>query len=79
MKFTYNGEDERVFPTISLTVAPGDTFDAPDDFVAPDVVPSGTAVISNKVSDVAMETPIVVESATPAVDNTLEPTPTVGE
>jgi hypothetical protein len=36
-KFTYTGNDERVFPTISTTVQPNDTFDAPDDFSAPDV------------------------------------------
>jgi len=33
-KFTYNGSDERVFPSISVTVQPGDSFDAPDDFSA---------------------------------------------
>jgi len=38
--FTYTGEDERSFPTISTTVEPGDKFDAPDDFSAPDVSPS---------------------------------------
>ena len=40
MKYKYNGSDERVFPTISLTVEAGDTFDAPDDFSAPDVSPT---------------------------------------
>jgi hypothetical protein len=40
MKFTYNGSDERVFPTISLVVEAGDTFEAPDDFSAPDVAPN---------------------------------------
>ena len=33
-KFQYNGEDERDFPTLGITVKQGDTFDAPDDFVA---------------------------------------------
>ena len=33
-KFTYNGSDERVFPSISVVVEPGDIFDAPDDFSA---------------------------------------------
>ena len=37
MKFTYTGSDERTFPSISVTVSPGDTFDAPDDFDAADV------------------------------------------
>lgn len=33
-KFQYNGEDERVFPTLGITVKEGDSFDAPDDFSA---------------------------------------------
>jgi hypothetical protein len=32
MKFTYNGTDERTFPTLALVVKPGDSFEAPDDF-----------------------------------------------
>ena len=40
MKFTYKGEGERVFPTISVVVDTGDSFDAPDDFSAPDVTSS---------------------------------------
>lgn len=39
-QFKYNGSDERVFPTISVTVNAGEIFDAPDDFDAPDVSPS---------------------------------------
>jgi hypothetical protein len=38
-KFTYNGSDERVFPSISVIVEPGDTFEAPDDFSAFNVSP----------------------------------------
>ena len=33
-KFTYNGTDEREFPSIAVIVQPGDTFDAPADFSA---------------------------------------------
>jgi hypothetical protein len=40
--FIYNGEDERVFPTISVTVKGGDSFEAPDDFTAPNVAPKST-------------------------------------
>lgn len=36
--FTYKGEDERVFPSIGITVKSGDTFEAPSDFDAPDVI-----------------------------------------
>lgn len=35
--FTYKGEDERVFPTLGITVSQGDKFDAPDDFSAENV------------------------------------------
>jgi hypothetical protein len=36
--FTYKGEDERVFPSIAITVKPEDNFEAPSDFDAPDVL-----------------------------------------
>jgi hypothetical protein len=37
-RYQYNGEDVREFPTISITVNPGDQFDAPDGFAADGVV-----------------------------------------
>ena len=40
--FTYNGEYEIVFPSIAVTVKPGDTFEAPADFVAHNVTPVKT-------------------------------------
>jgi hypothetical protein len=36
--FVYKGEGERVFPSIGVTVKPGDNFEAPSDFTAPDVL-----------------------------------------
>jgi len=36
--FTYKGEGERVFPSIGITVKSGDSFEAPIDFDAPDVI-----------------------------------------
>lgn len=36
--FIYKGESERVFPTIGVTVKPGESFEAPSDFDAPDVI-----------------------------------------
>ena len=36
--FIYKGEGERVFPSIGVTVQPGDNFEAPSDFTAPDVL-----------------------------------------
>ena len=38
--YTYTGEGAREFPTLVLTLNPGDTFDAPADFTAADVVPA---------------------------------------
>lgn len=38
--YTYTGDVVLEFPTLVLTVKPGDTFDAPDDFVAPNVAPA---------------------------------------
>jgi hypothetical protein len=37
MKFTYNGTDERVFPSLAIVVQPSDSFEAPDDFSAANV------------------------------------------
>lgn len=51
MKFIYKGEDERVFPTLSLVVAPGDTFEAPDDFDAPNVLPATKSKTTSKESE----------------------------
>jgi hypothetical protein len=38
MKYKYNGTDERAVPSIGKTVKPGDEFDAPEGFVAVDVI-----------------------------------------
>jgi hypothetical protein len=42
MKLTYNGTDERVFPTLGITVKPGDEFDAPEGFSHPDCTAAKT-------------------------------------
>jgi hypothetical protein len=36
--FTYKGEGERVFPSIGVTVKSGESFEAPSDFDALDVI-----------------------------------------
>ena len=41
MKYRYTGTDSRVFPTLGITVEPGDEFEAPDKFDVPNVVPAG--------------------------------------
>ena len=35
--FKYIGKDERVFPSLAITVNSGDTFEAPDDFASANV------------------------------------------
>jgi len=42
MKYKYNGTDERVFPSLGVVVKPGEEFDAPENFNAPDVTTAGT-------------------------------------
>jgi hypothetical protein len=49
MKLTYNGTDERVFPTLGITVKPGDEFDAPEGFSHPDCTTGGAKPI-NKIA-----------------------------
>lgn len=41
MKLKYKGTDERVFPSLGITVKPGDEFDAPEGFSNPDCEPAG--------------------------------------
>ena len=43
MKLTYNGTDERVFPTLGITVKQGEQFDAPEGFSHPDCESAGAA------------------------------------
>lgn len=42
MKFQYNGSDERVIPSLGITVKQGDTFEAPADFSAFEVSSVGS-------------------------------------
>lgn len=41
MKYKYIGTDSRVFPTLGITVKPGEEFEAPEKFDVPNVVPAG--------------------------------------
>jgi hypothetical protein len=41
--YTYTGSDERVFPTLGVTVKSGDTFEGPDNLILSDVTASGSA------------------------------------
>ena len=49
--FTYNGTYEIVFPSIAVTVAPGDSFEAPDDFTALNVTPAKKSKSAPTVGD----------------------------
>ena len=50
--FQYNGEDERVVAPLGITVKQGDTFEAPDDFVA-----YGFSVVTTKKSTASAVAP----------------------
>jgi hypothetical protein len=41
MRLKYNGTDERVFPSLGITLKPGDEFDAPEGFAHPDCTAPG--------------------------------------
>lgn len=55
MKYKYIGQDERVFPSLGITVKEGDEFDAPDNFKAHNVVPSNNAKITAKPTNTKQE------------------------
>ena len=57
MKLKYNGTDERVFPSLGITVKPGDEFDAPEGFTHPDCLAPGAA------KPAAIPTPAPTKSA----------------
>jgi hypothetical protein len=57
MKLKYNGTDERVFPTLGITLKPGDEFDAPEGFAHPDCAAPGFA------KPAAPQTPAPIKSA----------------
>jgi len=50
-KYTYQGHDERTFPSIGITVKPGETFEAADNFVAHNVKPAQSTKPAPKVGD----------------------------
>jgi hypothetical protein len=66
--FTYEGEQELVFPTLGVTVNYGDTFEAPEGFAADNVVPA----TGKKATKNATATPVSEDTATEpkAVENT---------
>jgi len=66
--FTYEGEQELVFPTVGVVVNYGDTFEAPEGFTAANVV----AATGKKATKNATATPVSEDTATEpkAVENT---------
>jgi hypothetical protein len=63
MKLKYNGTDERVFPTLGITLKPGDEFDAPEGFAHPDCAAPGFA------KPAATPTPAPTKSAASDTDS----------
>jgi hypothetical protein len=53
--YQYNGDDVREFPTLTLTLKPGDTFDSVDEVISADVslasAPKKTTPTSSAASD----------------------------
>lgn len=56
--YIYNGEGDREFPTLVLTLKSGDTFEAPDGFEASDVS------LSNKKQGAPASVPSTPSAAT---------------
>jgi hypothetical protein len=56
MKYKYIGTDERVFPSLGVVVNSGDEFNAPENFVAPDCVPSSETKSFTKPTTLSTET-----------------------
>jgi hypothetical protein len=52
MKLTYKGTDERVFPTLGITVKPGEEFDAPEGFTNPDCESAGHKSVQAKPAEI---------------------------
>ena len=63
MRLKYNGTDERVFPTLGITLKPGDEFDAPEGFAHPDCAAPGFA------KPAATPTPAPTKSAASDTDS----------
>jgi hypothetical protein len=59
--YIYNGEDDREFPTLGITVKAGETFDAPDNFVAYNVTSSSIKKITAPTTNTAPSAPTVGE------------------
>jgi hypothetical protein len=62
-RYEYNGEDERVFPTLGLTVNKGDSFDGPEGLTA-----AGLSIVSSAKTAPAVSTAVkeqVKETTTP--------------
>jgi hypothetical protein len=63
MKLKYNGTDERVFPSLGITLKPGDEFDAPEGFAHPDCTAPGFS------KPAATPTPAPIKSAASDTDS----------
>lgn len=69
-KFVYNGTG-LVAPTLGLTLADGDVFEAPDDFTAVGVTPSkGKVTVSSDADPITPDAPAepVIDASAPAAE-----------
>jgi len=71
--YTFTGEQTMVFPSLSLTLNPGDSFDAPADFVAEDVTAGKTKKVASIIEPEIDLTP--VEPAPETAPATIEEAP----
>lgn len=63
-KYQYNGDAERSFPTLGVTVKKGDTFDGPEGLIAP-----GVSLVSSAKSAPAAVAPKEKESVKPSASS----------
>lgn len=55
VKYRYTGSDERVFPTLGLTLQPNQEFEAPEGFKSTDVSPvAGDTATFKKITKSAL-------------------------
>jgi len=78
--YTFTGEQTTVFPTIGVTVNVGDSFDAPDGFVAEFVTLAGkTKKVASVIEPEVDVTPVEPTPAPETAPATIEPNPVTVE
>jgi hypothetical protein len=76
--YTFTGEQTMVFPNLALTLNPGDSFDAPADFVAENVTAGKNKKVASIIEpeiDLTPVEPTPVETAPETAPATIEEAP----